>query len=210
MNTQDLKAQVDTILATPRMKYGLLPRILFFSLDVLAGKKTTIPKAMFLEMLASIPYRRWEANYYKKLSYRYKSQDFIERAYRLVEWGRAAQDNEYWHLVVLNERLKELGLKRPWYLSRFMRWIAVNYYIAFAYVLSKLSIRSALSFNAQFEDHAMHVYAEFVVANAELEEQKIDNDIVKKYADLPTWADIFRRIAVDELEHKENSLKFKG
>ncbi len=210
MENIDLKLEVEKILATPRMKYALLPRVLFLTLDLVAGKKTTIPKAMFLEMLASIPYRRWEANYYKKLSLRYKNQSFIDRAYSLIEWGRYAQDNEYWHLVVLNERRKELGIKKPWYLSKFVTCIAVHFYIAFAYVLSKLSIRAALNFNAQFEDHAMHVYSEFIQASPELETQEVTNDLVKKYADLATWADIFRRIAYDELEHKENSLEFRG
>ncbi len=204
-----MKLEVDKILSTPRMKYGLLPKILFFTLDVVAGKKTTIPKAMFLEMLASIPYRRWEANYYKKMSLRYKNADFLEYAYALVEWGRYAQDNEYWHLIVLNERRQELGIKKPWYLSRFITCMAVHVYIAFAYVLSKLSIKAALNFNAQFEDHAMHVYAEFVKSSPELQSEPMTNETVRKYADVPTWADIFSRIAIDELEHKENSLKFK-
>ena len=83
-------------------------------------------------------------------------------------------------------------------------------YAILARVMALVSIRGAFRFNAQFEDHAEHVYAQFVEEHPEWEQQPVTNEKVKEYADLPTWADVFRRIALDERDHMNNSFIFCG
>ena len=162
MEALDLKSEVERTLATPRCKYSVLSKLFFLSMDIVAGRKTTVPKVIFLEMLASIPYRKWETRHYVRLSFAYRHKSVVELASHMVEWSREAQDNEYWHLLVLNERRKEFGIPSPWYLNTFVTHVALYGYMAFAWFLSRVSMRQALLFNAQFEDDAEHTYTEFV------------------------------------------------
>jgi len=46
--------------------------------------------------------------------------------------------------------------------------------------------------------------------NPEWETQPLTNDLVKKYADVENWADVFRRISLDERDHRNNSFYFCG
>lgn len=85
----------------PRMKYSLPARLFFLSMDIFTGKKTTLAKAKLIETLASIPYREWELRKYFFLTRRYTNPDSVRKAMKIMTWSRNAQDNEYWHLLVL-------------------------------------------------------------------------------------------------------------
>lgn len=206
----DLRHEIQRTLATPRCKYDVLAKLFFLSMDVVAGRKTTIPKVIFLEMLASIPYRKWETRHYIRLSFAYRKQSVVELASHMVEWSREAQDNEYWHLLVLNERAKELGISYPWYLNAFVTHVALYGYMGFSWLLTRLSMRTALIFNAQFEDHAEHTYAEFVRDNTYLFDEQMTNEVVRGYANVNTWGDVFSRIALDERNHRNKSFIAAG
>lgn len=206
----DLKQEMERTLATPRCKYDGLSKLFFLSMDIVAGKKTTLPKVIFLEMLASIPYRKWEARHYVRLTFSYRKQSVVELASKMVEWSRDAQDNEYWHLLVLNERFKESGGSHPWYLNAFITHLALYGYMGFSWLLTRLSMRKALLFNAQFEDHAEHTYAEFVRDNLSLFDEPMTNSVVREYADVSNWGDIFCRIALDERDHRNKSFIAAG
>ena len=54
-----VQAQEDT-LAAPRLRYGILARALFGTLDTLYGKKRTLSKFKVLELVARVPYQTWE------------------------------------------------------------------------------------------------------------------------------------------------------
>jgi len=62
-------------------------------------------------------------------------------------------------------------------------------------------------FNAEFEDHAEHVYAQFVEDHPEWESQAVSGDIVPEYIDASNWADVFRRIGLDERDHMHESME---
>ena len=179
-------------------------------MDLLTGKKTTLSKAKLIEMLASIPYRSWEIRQYARMTRCYRNQELVQKARRIMAWGREAQDNEYWHLTVINEKMKADGLKDSWYLFWPIPFIMVGVYVVLTRMMALLSIRRAFLFNAQFEDHAEHVYAQFVEEHPEWEDQPVNNEKVKEYADLSTWADVFRRIGLDERDHMNNSFVFCG
>jgi hypothetical protein len=206
----DLKKEQQSSLARPRCKYSLAAKLFFLSMDLLTGEKTTLAKAKLIEMLASIPYRAWEFRQYARLTRGYRNGDLIKEARGIIFWSREAQDNEYWHLLVIHEKMKADKLKNPWYLLAPVTFLMVGFYKVFTRTMAWISMRRALLFNAEFEDHAEHVYAKFVKEHPEWEHQPVSNEQVKEYADLPTWADIFRRIGLDERDHMNCSFVFCG
>ena len=210
MATPDLKQEQHNTLNTPRYNYSLMARMFFAGMDIMAGKKDDLSKAKLLEILASIPYRVWEIRHYWKQTRKYFKPDRVQRAQSVIEWGREAQDNEYTHLLVIHEKMKEDGIKAKWYLTPFVTFFAVVTYIIIARTMAFFSQRRAFLFNAEFENHAEGVYANLVVNNPDWEGQKVTNPLVKQYADVDTWADVFRRISLDERDHMNNSFIFCG
>ncbi|PKN65785.1 MAG: hypothetical protein CVU54_18470 [Deltaproteobacteria bacterium HGW-Deltaproteobacteria-12] len=206
----DLKTEQQASLARPRYKYSLAARFFFLAMDLATGRKVTLAKAKLLEILACIPYRGWEALQYARLTGQYQNQELVQQSCRIVSWARAAQDNEYWHLLVIHEKMKQDGLRDPWYLHPLITYFMVWSYILFARPLAFFRPRRAFLFNAEFEDHAEHVYAQFVQDHPEWEKQPVNNPLVAEYASLNTWADIFRRIGLDERDHRNNSFVFCG
>ena len=206
----DLKKEQQASLARPRYRHSLAAKLFFLMMDLVTGRKTTPAKAKLIEMLASIPYRSWEIRQYTRLTRMYRDRDKVSHAASIMEWGREAQDNEYWHLVVINEKMKEDGIKDPWYLFPLIPWGMVTGYVIMTRIMAVLNIRRAFLFNAEFEDHAEHVYAKFVEDNPGLEDQRVDNQLVAGYGDFETWADVFRRIGLDERDHMNNSFVYCG
>jgi hypothetical protein len=78
-------------------------------------------------------------------------------------------------------------------------------------LLALFSLRRAFLFNAEFEDHAEHIYAQFVAEHPEWETQSVHNALVKEYCSyVSTWADVFRRIGLDERDHRNRSFAYGG
>ena len=182
----------------------------FWGMDLIAGKKHSLPKAKLLEILACIPYREWELKAYFRLTKSFRNNEKIYKNKKIIHWGRDAQDNEYLHLLLIHEKMKEDNVKDKWYLKTFVVTIIVYCYVIFSKILKYVSLKSAFYFNAQFEDHAEHVYAEFIQQHPELEHQKADSQIIKQYSNADNWADVFRQVSLDEREHRNNSFLFCG
>jgi len=206
----DLKKEQKASMDRPGYPYSLAARGFFLSMDLITGKKTTLAKIKLIEMLASIPYRTWENRQYARMTRCYQKPEVVKEASEIIDWGREAQDNEYWHLMIINEKMKEDKEKDPWYLFPLIPFIMVTVYVALTRLMALASIRRAFLFNAEFENHAEHVYAEFVEEHPEWEEQPVTNDKVKEYGDFSTWADVFRRIGLDERDHMNKSFFLGG
>lgn len=206
----DLKKEQQATITRPRYGYSAAARLFFLMMDIVTGRKTTLAKAKLIETLASIPYRSWEIRQYVRLTRIYRNEAAMRRSREIMEWGREAQDNEYWHLLVINEKMKEDGIRDPWYLFPLIPWFMVTGYVLITRVMAVFNIRRAFLFNAEFEDHAEHVYAAFIEEHPEWEDQRVDNRLVAEYCDLDTWADVFRRIGLDERDHMNKSFVFCG
>ncbi|HOU13559.1 MAG TPA: alternative oxidase [Anaerolineae bacterium] len=206
----DLKREQQATLARPRFPYSAAARFFFWSMDVFAGRKITLSKTKLLEMLASIPYRQWEILHYARLTRRYHDTPWVQQASQIVAWGREAQDNEYWHLLVIQEKMKAEGLKDAWYLTPPIPWLMVWTYVVLARLLALFSQRRAFLFNGEFEDHAEHSYAQFVEEHPEWETQPVNHPLIAEHTDAATWADVFRRIALDERDHRNRSFVYAG
>jgi len=208
----DLRKEQEATLARPRMKYGLLAKLLFVGMDLLYGRKATLRKMRVLEILARIPYQAWEVRQYRRLDSRFDHDQYRVPAEEVLQWGRDAQDNEYWHLLLLREKMKQDGIGLSWFWDHFVPWAAVLQYRAASGLLALISIRAAWQLNAEFEDHAEHEYAQFVKEHPEMESQEVASDLVHdgrgpedgRYAN---WADVFRRVGLDEREHSQASVK---
>ena len=72
-------------------------------------------------------------------------------------------------------------------------------------MLARLSLRRAFLLNAELEDHSEHVYADFVAEHPELETQPVESLLVRQWTDASTWADVFRRMGLDERNHRNQS-----
>jgi ubiquinol oxidase len=206
----DLKQEQQASLARPRYKYSAIARFFFLSMDLVTGKKVTLAKAKLLETLACVPYRAWESRQYKRMTQQYRKLELVRQARSIGAWGREAQDNEYWHLLVLNEKMKEDHVKDPWYLFPPIPCLMAASYAVMSWAMALFAIRRAFLFNAEFEDHAEHVYAQFVQEHPEWESQPVNNEMVRQYGDFGTWADVFRRIGLDERDHMNSSFIFCG
>jgi ubiquinol oxidase len=106
---------------------------------------------------------------------------------------------------VIEEKMRADGLSDPWYLAPPIPWLMVRTYVMMAWLLAQVSQRRAFLFNAEFEDHAEHVYAQFVTEHPEWETQPVRNALVAEYGAFDTWADVFRRIGLDERDHRNQS-----
>jgi len=206
----DLAREQEATLARPRMAYGLQARLLFWGMDLLYGRPLTLRKAQVLEILARIPYQSWEMRQYLKLTRQRDDADSVRLARRITAWARAAQDNEFWHLLVLDERLRRTGAGRCWFRDRLVPRVAAWKYRLYCRLLSLVSMRAAFQLNAEFEDHAEHEYMQFVRDHPELDQEPVDSPVVCEQGDFRTWGDVFRRIGLDEREHMNNSLEFCG
>jgi ubiquinol oxidase len=208
--TIDLEKEHRETLERPRYSYSLTARVFFGMMDLLTGRRTTLAKAKLIEMLASIPYRSWEIRQYARMTRLYRNGAAVDRSRAIMEWGREAQDNEYWHLLVIEEKMREEGVRDPWYLFPPIPWLLVTGYVLLTRLMALGDIRRAFLFNAEFEDHAEHVYAAFVTDHPEWENQSVESPLVARYGDFENWADVFRRIGLDERDHMNASFAFCG
>ncbi|HZL18537.1 MAG TPA: alternative oxidase [Polyangia bacterium] len=128
------------------------------------------------------------------------------RIYDRVMEARSQQDNEQWHLLILNELIAAKGNA-----LRAIRTIWLPQLIAFTYYqISWLLyvIRPAWSYllNADFEDHAEHEYANLVNENPAWETAPFESIFAADYGSFQSVADLFRQISHDERVHKLESV----
>jgi ubiquinol oxidase len=208
--TPDLEVEQQASLHRDRYPYTLLAQAFYYGMDLFAGKATTLSKAKLLEIFAGVPYRAWELGHYRRMTRRYGDRELVRRSWDVVTWAREAQDNEIFHLFVINEKMKEEGEKDTWYLTRPIPALMMFVYWAFARLMAWFGMDKAFLFNAQFEDHAEHNYAQFVEDHPEWDAQPVTSALVREYGDFATWGDVFRRIALDEREHRNHSFVLAG
>ncbi|MFH0880326.1 MAG: hypothetical protein V2A34_11490 [Lentisphaerota bacterium] len=206
----DLKKEQEATLSRRRLEYGSVAKILFWSLDLIYGKETTLPKVRLLEILARIPYQAWETRQYTKLTTRYGNEGLVTESKDIIRWGREAQDNEFWHLRTIEDRMKQLNIRENWFWTYFASRVAAFKYSLFSKGLAFFNIRAAFHLNAQFEDHAEHTYMQYVKDNPSLDQEKVTSSIAQETRTFESWGDVFRRIALDERDHMNDSLKHLG
>ena len=182
-------------LAAPRLSYGLLARALFLTIDLLYGRRRSLGKFKVLEVVARVPYQAWESVAYVAITHTHSLPELARRVFAFVEESRHQQDNEQWHLLILEELLREDRTKQGFF--RFVlapQLLALIFYHV-SWVLYVLKPAWSYRLNAEFEDHAEHEYMEYVAETPPLEDVGYDGAFAAEYGAFASRADLFRRIA---------------
>ncbi len=206
MGSPDLAEEQRKTLATPRMSYSLLARVLFLGLDFLYGRRRTLSKFKVLEVIARVPYQAWEHVAYVAMTHMYSEPDFAKRIFDFVSESRRQQDNELWHLLILEEMIHQRGIREGFLRYRLFPQLNAFFLYHVSWFLYVISPRLSYQLNAWFEDYAEHEYMEFVRDNPDLEQVPFESIFEKDYGSFESQADVLRRIGLDEREHKEESL----
>lgn len=206
MTIEDLQAEQIKTLNSPRRSYGLLAQMLFVGMDLVYGRTRTLSKFKVLEVIARVPYQSWEHVAYIAMTHTYTKPNFAKRIFEFVRESRQQQDNEQWHLLILEEMVQKKGIKESFLLYRIVPQIVAFFYYHISWILYVVKPALSYSLNADFEDHAEHEYMEFVKEHSELENEPFDSDFKESYGDFRNVAELFRRIGLDERIHKEESL----
>ena len=201
-----LRREQARTLATPRMRYSLLARALFVGMDLVYGRRRTLSKFKVLELIARVPYQAWEQVGYVAMTHTAHDPGFARRIFDRVRESRQQQDNEQWHLLILQELIGAQGVRegaiRYWLMPQL---VAFAYY-QIVWLLYAVRPGAAYRLNAEFEDHAEHEYMEFVRDQPALEQAPWDSILAQDYGRFASQADLFRQIGYDERVHKEESL----
>jgi len=206
LTSEQLKQEQERTLASPRMRYSLLARLLFITADLLYGQSKSLSKFKVLEIVARMPYQAWENVAYIAMTHTHADPSFARRIFDRVKESRIQQDNEQWHLLILEELKNKKGIRENF----FQHWLIPQAIAFFYYHISWLLyvIRPSWSYlmNAHFEDHAEHEYMEYVAENPALEAEPFESVFAEDYGRFSSLADLFRQIGYDERVHKLESL----
>lgn len=189
--------------AAPR--HGLLARGLFFTMDAVYGQRTSLEKFAALELVARVPYQAWESVAYVALTHLQGRNGFARRVFEFVVEARHAQDNEQWHLLVLEELLQRAGARRSWWKARAIPQLLAVVYYHVSWLLYVLAPRLSYALNADFEDHAERSYLAHAARHPELDEQAWTSELADGRP-IDTVGALLRTIAADEREHRDHSL----
>ncbi len=198
------RTHADT-LATPRRRYGLPARLLFFGLDVVYGRPRTLEKFRVLELIARVPYQAWEQVAYVATTHVHERTDMARRIYDRVVEARAQQDNEQWHLLVLDELIAAKGNTLGRVRTAWIPQLVAFAYYQLSWLLYVVSPTWSFRLNADFEDHAEHEYAGMVDQHPEWETRPFTSRFAADYGEFQSLADLFRQISHDERVHKHDS-----
>lgn len=201
-----LVAEQQTTLATPRRRYGLLARTLFIGMDAIYGRQASLPKFAVLELVARVPYQTWEHAAYVAITRHAGEVRAARRIHERVCRARDQQDNEQWHLFILEEILEQDGVRLGWFRYRFVPQLIAFVYYTIAFAMYLVKPQWSHSLNADFEDHAEHEYMAFVADHPELDGTACSCTIAPDYGTYGSVADVLRRIGLDEREHKLESV----
>ena len=209
MKTQtiDLQEEQKKTLASPRRPYGLPAKALFVIMDLCYGRKSTLSKFKVLEVIARVPYQSWEHVAYIAMTHTYSKPGFARRVFEIVKESRCQQDNEQWHLLILEELVQKQRIRESFFLCRILPQLAAFFYYHVSWLLYVMDPAWSYGLNADFEDHAEHEYMSFVRDNPGLEDEPFESDFTDDYGRFKSLADLFRNIGLDERIHKEESLK---
>ena len=174
-----LKAEQARTLANPRRRYGFWAGMLFLMRDLFYGRRRTLSKFKVLEVIARVPYQSWEHVAYIAMTHMYGKPHFARRIFEFVKESRAQQDNEQWHLLILEEMVQGKGTREGFLWHRVVPQVIA----------------------------AEHEYMELVRENPAMEKEPFVSDFEEEYGRFASTADLFRRIGLDERLHKEESVE---
>jgi hypothetical protein len=181
------RAEQAETLSTPRRRYGIDARTIFWLEDRVWGTARTLGKFKAQELVARSPYRAWEHD------------DDPSAA------AEAANERAHWN--VLRTLIAEDGINES--RARYGLLPALGAIGMFAYtsVLVRVQPDRSYRLNADIEDRAEHEYAAFVAEHPEWEVRAYDSNGAPTYGAYESRNDVLRQISLDEREHKRRSIE---
>lgn len=201
-----LRAVQAQTLDAPRRRYGILARALFKATDLAYGPEPGIVKFAMLEFIARVPYQAWERIGYLALARYRRRSALARRVFERIVATRAEQDNEQWHLLILQDLVQRAGLRQPIVRHRLAPWLIAFLYYHVSWLLLLIRPESSYRLNADFEDHAEHEYMAYVAGHPELDDEPDPGAYAVEYGHYGSLADLFRQIGHDERIHKLDSV----
>ncbi len=197
-------AQAET-LCNPRRKYGVAARLLFVTLDLIYGKQRTLSKFKVLELVARVPYQAWEHAAYIAITHVHRRTGMARRIFDRVTQSRAQQDNEQWHLLILDEMIELDDVKEGRLKFSLIPQLIACFYYQVSWLMFVTKPAWSYRLNADFEDHAEHEYAQLVRDNPGWETVPFASQFTADYGRYASRADVLRQIGHDERVHKLES-----
>lgn len=192
-------------LAAARRRYSLAARFLFLTMDLLYGRRRTLAKFRVLEVVARLPYQAWETASYRQLNKVHDSPARLATLWDRIRGFRAQQDNEQWHLMLLDELAEQEGLRLNRLKFHWLPRLICFGWWHFCWALYAVRPTWSHRLNADFEDHAEHEYALYVQENPHLEIAPWQPAVCREYGEFASQADLLRQVCLDERAHKAES-----
>jgi hypothetical protein len=155
--------------------------------------------------VARVPYQAWENVAYVAVTHTSRQPHFARRIFDKVRVSRFEQDNEQWHLLVLEELLEDDPTRRGFVRHRVVPQILAFVYYQLSWLLYVVRPAWSYRLNADFEDHAEHEYASLVEEHPEWETTPYTGSFTDDYGHYASLADLFRQIGYDERLHRLES-----
>lgn len=198
-----LAAQTET-LASPRRRAGISAKALFLIMDVVYAQPRTLEKFRVLELVARVPYQAWENVAYVAVTHTARQPSFARRVFNRVRTSRWEQDNEQWHLLILEELTRDAP-RGSFVKSRILPQILAFGYYQLSWMMYVVRPAWSYRLNADFEDHAEHEYALLVQEHPDWEHEQYEGEFGCDFGAYASLADVFRQIGYDERLHKLES-----
>lgn len=203
LENDELLAVQERELASPRRKYSLSARALFAAMDLVYGPERTLEKFRVIEVVARVPYQAWESIAYITMTHTSKHSDFARRVFDRARAARFEQDNEQWHLLILEELTRTT--RRPLLKGRLIPQILAIVYYQLSWIMFAIRPKWSYRLNADFEDHAAHEYAHLVAEHPEWEDEPFVSAFEGDFGSYESLANMFRQICYDETAHRAES-----
>lgn len=206
----DLKAEQRKTVDSPVMGANPILRTMYVMMDILYGRKPSLAKFKVIELLARYPYWAWERGGYVRITRlysraRFPQEEEIEVSLRHIDLGRRAQDNEQWHLMLVQHVMRREGIEQGWIRGVLLPRLMTVGYLILTEALYRLKPEWSFAMNARFESHAEHEYMRLVEAHPQWEGMPVESAWFTHYPQQASVADLFRRIGLDERDHMNES-----
>jgi ubiquinol oxidase len=202
---EDLRRRAEDERCRPRRSYGVAARLLFVALDALYGRSSSLEKFRVLEVVARVPYQAWEQVAFVAVTHTHGDPTFARGIHERATEARAQQDNEMMHLLMIEEMLDRQGFRRSLVRGVVLPQVLAFLYYQLSWLLYVVRPRWSYALNADFEDHATHTYLDFVHDHPGLDSEPWISTFVEDYGPSENVGELFRRIALDEAEHRSES-----
>jgi ubiquinol oxidase len=198
------RAQAKTLEA-PRRRYGIAARVLFRTLDMVYGKPLTLSKFKVLELIARVPYMAWEQVAFIAITHVHADTGMARRIHERVAESRAQQDNEMFHLLIIEELIARTGRRQPQIKFFWLPQAIAFVYYQLSWLLFVARPSWSYRLNADFEDHAEHEYMTMVAEHPDWDSTPFESSFADDFGEFASLADVFRQIGHDERVHKLES-----